>query len=131
MHTDAPPSHHSASPPCPTPTPTQVGAKTPAAPLLAGGVAGVIAYALTYPLDIIKARQQASGGGAPAGGGTAAPAGGVKAAGSGALAAGVGGGGGGGCAHSHAAGPSIAEVVRTLAHEQGRAWARRRQTLCT
>lgn len=32
------------------------------APLLAGGFAGVFAYACTYPLDVIKARQQASGG---------------------------------------------------------------------
>jgi len=84
----------------------RLGSGGPAAPMLAGGVAGVLAYALTYPLDVIKARQQASGGAAISG---------AASSGTGAAAGRSSGGPG-------AAVPTVLQTVRALHHEMGSAW---------
>jgi hypothetical protein len=110
---------------------------SPAAPMLAGGIAGVFAYACTYPLDVIKAHQQASGGrdaaradGSLARAGSAVAAGGRDMPGPSAVATTRAGqaayapwdGGRFSGFSARAAAPTIGETVRILNRELGPVW---------
>lgn len=104
------------------------GGSGPGAPMLAGGVAGVFGYGCTYPLDVIKARQQASGAqGALRGGdgriAQSAPDAAAVGAGVPQLAVarpGLATRMGGTAAGSSA--PTIRETIRCLNREVGPAW---------
>jgi hypothetical protein len=95
------------------------GSRGPVAPMLAGGTAGVFAYACTYPLDVIKAQQQADGGRHALHGGGGAVA---LSAPDAASVARAGLAVDGRRVATRAAAPTILETIRCLNREVGAAW---------